>query len=45
MLGRQERLLRGAGGRVGSSVVSGLIDKMPEITGCTRDKLLSKIQN
>jgi len=36
---------KGLGGRVGSSEVSGLFDKMPELTGSTRDKLLSNVQN
>jgi hypothetical protein len=43
--GNAGKAIEGTGGRVGSSEVSGLLDKMPEITGSTRDKLLSKIQN
>ena len=43
--GKVGEAIEGTGGRVGSSEVSGLLDKMPEITGSTRDKLLSKIQN
>jgi hypothetical protein len=44
-IGEGGKVTEGTGGRVGSSEVSGLLDKMPEITGSTRDKLLSKIQN